>query len=259
MTSFRSPWTVCYFCAGAAEIIYGRVGSSHLLQLLIGLSSRRLKPRSKLISFLRYYRSAKRAHVGYNLVITYSFLVKSTLGYSGFPVHRIDVIALKNLQRTRSKFVDYYIPNKGHLYSWSQFISWRPYKGLVGCWGLCETDRQKNRQTYNHLLRSHIHNLLTHILWPYSIIDQWLTFINPVHFFKTCFCMIYLKSFSQFKPISEKWTFDYAVIQQGTVGTIPNSARSRRPTNKSNPLLLCSFDQLRYCHREAHFMTQYIF
>ena len=64
MTDFRSPCTVCYLCAGAAGIIYGRVGSSHLLQLLIGLSSRLLKPRSKLISFLCYCRPAKRAHVG---------------------------------------------------------------------------------------------------------------------------------------------------------------------------------------------------
>jgi len=44
----------------------------------------------------------------YNLVITYSFLIKTPLNYSGFPVHRIDVIALKNLHWTRSKFVDYY-------------------------------------------------------------------------------------------------------------------------------------------------------
>lgn len=85
----------------------------------------------------------------YNLVITYSFLIKTTLSYSGFPVHRIDLITLKNLHRTLSKFVDYYIPNKGHTYSRFQFISWRPYKGLVSCGGLCETGRQTqtDRQT----------------------------------------------------------------------------------------------------------------
>lgn len=91
---------------------------------------------SLLLSF------CKRGTCRYNLVITYSFLIKTPLNYSGFPVHRIDVIALKNLHRTRSKFVDYYIPNKGHTYSWSQFFSWRPYRGLVGSGGFCETDRQ---------------------------------------------------------------------------------------------------------------------
>lgn len=164
MTSFRSPCTVCYCYAGAAGIIYGRVGSSHLLQLLIGLSSRlgETSIKTHFVSLLLSF--CKTGTCRYNLVITYSFLIKTTFSYSGFPVHRIDIIALKNLQRTRSKFVDYYIPNKGNSYSWSQFISWRPYKGLVGCGGLCETDRHKNRQTDNHLLRSHIHNLLTHIL-----------------------------------------------------------------------------------------------
>jgi len=37
--------------------------------------------------------------------------------------------------------------------------------------------------------------------------------------------------------MSEKRTIDYAVIQRDTVGTILNSARSRHPTNRSNPLL----------------------
>jgi hypothetical protein len=52
MTDFPSPCAAHCLRAGATGIIYGRVGSSHLLQLLIGLSSRLLKPRSKLISFL---------------------------------------------------------------------------------------------------------------------------------------------------------------------------------------------------------------
>ena len=74
MTDFRSPYTVCYFGAGATGIIYGRVGSSYLLQLLIGLSSRLLKPRSKLISFLCYCRSAKRAHVCIIWLLNTTFL-----------------------------------------------------------------------------------------------------------------------------------------------------------------------------------------
>ena len=109
-------------------------------------------------------------------------------------------------------------------------------KGAGWIWGLLW-----DIQTDNHLLRSQIRNLLTHILWPYTVIDQWLTIINPVHIVKTCFYMIYWKSVSQFKPRTEKWTFCYAVIQRGTLGSIPNFVRSRRPTNRKQPFIVTQF------------------
>jgi hypothetical protein len=57
-------------------------------------------------SFHLSFGSAKGGQVGGD---KYVFLIKTQLGYSGFPVHRFDVIALKKFRRAQPKFADHYL------------------------------------------------------------------------------------------------------------------------------------------------------